>query len=54
VDNLPELLAAQDNLLSRIHYKEHFSALNTLPIVLILILFLLSLEWFLRKYLGSY
>jgi len=54
IESLPALLAARDDLKSRVHYEEHFSALHSLLAVLLLILGLLSLEWFLRKYFGSY
>ena len=54
IESLPILLSERDDLQSKIHYEEYFSALQNLPAVLILILALLSLEWFLRKYFGSY
>jgi len=51
---LPSLLAENDALKKRTYFEEKLSGLNTLPAVLILLLFLLSMEWFLRKYFGSY
>jgi hypothetical protein len=37
-----------------ITYSQTYTALNNIPWVIALILFLLSLEWILRKYLGNY
>lgn len=54
MDRLPELLNNRDDLKSRIYYEEKYTGLLNLPWVAGLILLLLSLEWFLRKYLGSY
>ena len=54
MDELPEILAQNKRLKKRIYFEEKLSGLNTMPFVIILILFLLSLEWFLRKYFGSY
>jgi hypothetical protein len=51
---LPAMLKAGDNLKTRIVYSYRTEGLNNLPLVFLLILFLLSLEWFLRKYFGSY
>lgn len=51
---LPELLTKSNLLKKRIYFEEKLSGLNTMPWVIFLILFLLSLEWFLRKYFGSY
>ncbi|MCF6170973.1 MAG: hypothetical protein L3J66_08360 [Bacteroidales bacterium] len=53
-ETLPALLSKRDDQASRVYYEEHFTALHTLAAVLLLILLLLSLEWFLRKYFGSY
>ena len=41
-------------LKSRIEYDIKLIELGTLPIILIIILVMLSLEWFLRKYFGTY
>ena len=54
IENLPNLLSERNDLKNKVHYEEHFSALYTLPAILLIILGLLSLEWFLRKYFGSY
>ncbi len=54
IKNLPALLSERGDLKSRVYYEEHFSALHSLPAILLIILGLLSLEWFLRKYFGSY
>lgn len=44
----------QKELKSKIYYEEKFSSLREISMVLLLILALLTIEWFLRKYLGSY
>jgi len=54
LSELPEILAGNDHLKKRIYFEEKLSGLNTMPIIIAIILFLLSLEWFLRKYFGSY
>jgi len=54
LSELPEILADNDHLKKRIYFEEKLSGLNTMPIIIAIILFLLSLEWFLRKYFGSY
>jgi hypothetical protein len=54
LSELPSLLAENEALKTRTYFEEKLSGLNTLPVVLIFLLFLLSLEWFLRKYFGSY
>ena len=54
IKNLPAMLSERDDLKSKVHYEEHFSALHSLLAILLMIIGLLSLEWFLRKYFGSY
>ena len=54
INKLPEILTANKLLKKRIYFEEKLSGLNTMPLAIIIILFLLSLEWFLRKYFGSY
>ena len=54
IDKLPDILSSNKLLKKRIYFEEKLSGLNTMPLVIIIILFLLSLEWFLRKYFGSY
>lgn len=51
---LQEILNNRDDLKSRIYFEEKYTGLNNLPWLIGLILFLLSLEWFLRKYFGLY
>ncbi len=41
-------------LRSKVHYQDSFIGLNALLISLILLLALISIEWFLRKYFGNY
>ena len=54
MDELPELLAKNNRMKSKIYFEEKMTGLNSMYIVIALILLLLSLEWFLRKYFGSY
>ena len=37
-----------------IHFQDKFISINTLPYIMLLLLLLLSIEWFLRKYFGNY
>ncbi len=50
---LPEIVESM-NLKRRMDYETKLTELGTLPIVMLLIILLLSLEWFLRKYYGTY
>jgi len=54
IDQLPEKLSKEQNLQSKIYYEEKYTGLFNLWAVIGLIVFLLSIEWFLRKYFGSY
>lgn len=51
---IPPLLKQQKSVKSLVYYEELFTSLHTSTAILSIILLLLSLEWFLRKYLGSY
>jgi hypothetical protein len=54
IEELRVILASNPLLKKRIYFEDKMSGLNTLPVILAIILFLLCLEWFLRKYFGSY
>lgn len=54
LNEIPLLLSENNALKKRVYFEEKLSRLNTMPWILLIILFLLSLEWFLRKYFGSY
>lgn len=54
LSELHDLLTENQTLKNRSYFEEKLSGLNTMPLILGIILFLLSLEWFLRKYFGSY
>lgn len=54
IDQLADKLAARQTLKSKIYYEEKYTGLFNLWWVIGLILSLLSLEWFLRKYFGTY
>ncbi|MBC8321807.1 MAG: hypothetical protein H8E34_13920 [Bacteroidetes bacterium] len=56
-DNINDLftnLQGRNEMTSKIHYEDKFIALNSVLYILILLIFLLSVEWFLRKFFGSY
>ncbi len=48
------LLKDQSQIKSRVYFEELFSSLHTSVLILLIIVILLSIEWFLRKYLGGY
>lgn len=50
---LPELLTNNPNIVSTSYSTEKFLALIDIHLVLILIVILISIEWFLRKFFGS-
>jgi hypothetical protein len=54
MDSLPDLIKENQNVKTRVIYNFKTDGLNNIWYILVLILFLLSLEWFLRKYFGSY
>ena len=54
IKDIPKLLAARDDLKTKVYYEEKYTGLNTLPWLAGLIMLLLAVEWFLRKYFGSY
>ena len=43
-----------DSITAKIHYEDKFTGLNTVVYILVLLIMLLTVEWFLRKYYGSY
>ena len=49
-----EKILMDKDVKNKISYSQTYSGLNNIPMVLALILLLLSLEWVLRKYLGTY
>ncbi len=52
-EKLTELLTP-DNLKSKVHFEQELIELGSLPFYLVVVLLLLTLEWFLRKYYGTY
>lgn len=54
MDSLPEMLKNNQSFKTKIVYNYRTRGLSDIWYVLFVILFLLSLEWFLRKYFGSY
>jgi len=53
IDEVEKLLKENDAK-NRISYSQTYSGLNNIPLVLLLIILLLSVEWVLRKYFGTY
>lgn len=54
---LDELLTTINNnntMKSKIHYEDKFTGLNTILYILLILVLLLSVEWFMRKYFGTY
>jgi hypothetical protein len=54
LSSFPEQLTSRDDLKNRFYYEEKYSGLHDMPWIIGLILLLLTLEWLLRKYFGSY
>ena len=54
MDTLPEMIQKNQHIKTRIVYSYRTRGINDIWYILVLILFMLSLEWFLRKYFGSY
>jgi len=54
ISTIPVLLSDREDLKTMIYYEEKYSGLNALPYIAVLIMLLLAIEWFLRKYYGSY
>jgi len=54
MDSLPKILKNNQSFKTKIVYNYRTRGLNDIWYILFVILFLLSLEWFLRKYFGSY
>lgn len=50
----PEMLNARSDLKSKIYFEEKYSGLHDMPWIIGLVILLLTLEWLLRKYFGSY
>lgn len=53
IDEVASLLNKKDAM-NRISYSQTYSGLNNIPLILVLIIVFLTLEWVLRKYLGTY
>ena len=54
MNSLPAMIKKNQNVKTRIVYSYRTRGVNDIWYILALVLFLLSLEWFLRKYFGSY
>ena len=52
LDDLVETINQSDEKQKVIHVKENLIGLISMPVILFLLFFLISLEWFLRKYNG--
>ena len=53
-DELGEELTNLPTVKSKIHFHDTFTGLNTILFVMIILMLLLTIEWFTRKYFGSY
>jgi len=53
IDDLQNQLQ-QNDVKSLVSYSQTYSGLNTVPLLLLIIVLLLTTEWVLRKYLGNY
>ncbi len=54
LDSIPAILSQRSDLRNKIYYEERYMGLQSLFWIFLLITILLSLEWFVRKYLGGY
>jgi len=54
IDKLIADINNLEGLKSKIHYEDKFVGLNSIIYILIGLVFLLSFEWFVRKYFGNY
>ncbi len=54
IDTLLEDVNNLESMTSKIHYEDKFTGINSLIYILLGLIFLLSFEWFLRKYFGNY
>lgn len=54
IDILLEEINNLNSITSKIHYEDKFIGINSLIYILVGLIFLLSLEWFIRKYFGNY
>ncbi len=54
LDSLVYRLSQSDKIPAKIKYTSRYTLFFDIPLILFLILFLLALEWFVRKYLGGY
>jgi hypothetical protein len=54
IEDLKNTLDNLDSLKTRVHYQDRYMGINSIFFIFAGLVFLLSLEWFLRKYFGSY
>ncbi len=54
INRIPALLKNTGKLKKRISFTERYTGFFDIPLILFLIILLLSCEWFMRKYFGSY
>ncbi len=54
IDSIPYIVKHSDKLKIKIKYLNRYIGFFNIPLILSIILLLLSLEWFLRKYFGGY
>ncbi len=54
MDSIPYYLKKSERFSKTASYNERYMGLLDIPLIMIVIFLLLTVEWFLRKYLGSY
>ncbi len=54
VNKLLKEINARSTMTSKVHYDDKFTGINTLYYILAILILLLSVEWFMRKYFGTY
>ena len=54
LEELPELIRSREDVKPVVYIQKRFTDLINLPWIFVIIILLLGLEWFLRKYGGSY
>lgn len=54
INELNKEISEMEDIVSKIHYQDKFIGINSLVYIMLGLILLLSVEWFLRKYYGSY
>ncbi len=54
IEELKSTIVNLDSLKTKVHYQDKYTGIRSIVFILIGLIFLLCLEWFLRKYFGNY